>query len=100
MTDSSASPFSLRDFCSGLYDVLDRADVYQDGDSLVECAVGGGPALTLVETALELRMNPRTRRGIADLKQAGRVVGLSNGYCALCLLHSSSSAACWCWQSR
>ena len=61
MTDSSASPFSLRDFCSGLYDVLDRADMYQDGDSLVECAMGGGPALTLVEMALELRMNPRTR---------------------------------------
>ena len=69
MTDSSASPFSLRDFCSGLYDVLDRADMYQDGGSLVECAMGGGPALTLVEMALELRMNPRTRRGIADLKQ-------------------------------
>ena len=69
MTDSSASPLSLRDFCSGLYDVLDRADMYQDGDSLVECAMGGGPALTLVEMALELRMNPRTRRGIADLQQ-------------------------------
>ena len=69
MLDSSASPFSLRDFCSGLYDVLDRADMYQDGDSLLECAMGGGPALTLVEMALELRMTPRTRRGIADLKQ-------------------------------
>ena len=42
MTDSNVSPFSLRDFCSGLYDVLDRADMYQDGDSLVECAMGGG----------------------------------------------------------
>ena len=69
MTDSSAYPFSLRDFCSGLYDVLDRADMYQDGDSLVKCAMGGGPALTLVEMALELPMNPRIRRGIADLKQ-------------------------------
>ena len=69
MTDNIASPFSLRDFCSGLYDLLDRADMYQDGDSLVECAMGVGPALTLVEMALEFRMNPRTRRGIADLKQ-------------------------------
>ena len=42
MTYSSASPFSLRDFCSGFYDVLDRADMYQDGDSLVECTMGGG----------------------------------------------------------
>ena len=41
MTDSGTSPFSLRDLCSGLYDVLDRADMYQDGDSLVECALGG-----------------------------------------------------------
>ena len=40
MTDSGAPPFSLRDLCSGLYDVLDRADMYQDGDSLVECAFG------------------------------------------------------------
>ena len=69
MTDSTASPFRLRDFCSGLYDVLHRADMYQDGDSLVECPMGGGPALTLVEMALELCMNPRTRRSIADLKQ-------------------------------
>ena len=61
MTDSSASPFSLRDSCLGLYDVLDRADMYQDEDSLVECALGGGPALTLVEMALDLRLNPRTR---------------------------------------
>ena len=68
MIDNSASPFSLRDFCSELYDVLDRADMHQDGDSLVGCAMGGGPALTLVEMALELRMNPRTRRSIADLK--------------------------------
>ena len=30
--------------------------------------MGGGRALTLVEMALELRMNPRTRRSIADLK--------------------------------
>ena len=42
MTESSASPFSLRDFCLGLYDVLDWADMYQDGDSLVECAMGRG----------------------------------------------------------
>ena len=32
MTDSSASPFSLPDLCSALYDVVDRADMYQDGD--------------------------------------------------------------------
>ena len=69
MTDSSASPFSLRDLCSGLYDFPDRADMYQDGDSLVECALGGGPALTLVEMALELRLNPRARRSVAELKQ-------------------------------
>ena len=68
MTDSSASPFSLRDFCSGLYDV-------QDGDSLVERAMGGGPALTLVEMALDLRMNPQTRRSIADLKHDWRSRG-------------------------
>ena len=43
--------------------------MYQDGDSLVECALGRGPALTLVEMALELRVNPRTRRSIAELKQ-------------------------------
>ena len=69
MTDSSASPFSLRDFCSGLYDVVDRAGMYQDGYSLVQCAMGRGPALTLVEMALELRVTPRTRRSIAELKQ-------------------------------
>ena len=69
MPDSSASPFSVRDLCSGLYDVLDRADMYQDGDSLVECALGGGPALTLLEMALELRLNSRIRRSIAELKQ-------------------------------
>ena len=69
MTNSTASPFSLRDLCSGLYDFLDRANMYQDGDSLVECALGGGPALTLVEMAPTLRLNPRTRRSIAELKQ-------------------------------
>ena len=66
MTDNSASPFTLRDLCSGWYE---RADMYQDGDSLVECALEGGPAVTLVEMALELRLNPRTRRSIAELKQ-------------------------------
>ena len=69
MTDSSASPFNLRDFWLGLYDVEDRVDMYQDGDSLVECVMEGGRALTLVEMALELRMNPRARGSIADLKQ-------------------------------
>ena len=69
MTDSTASPFSLRDLCSGLYDVLDRADMYQDRDSLVECALREGLALTLVEMALELRLNPRTRGSFAELKQ-------------------------------
>ena len=69
MTDNSASPFSLRDICLGLYDVVDRGELYQDGDPLVECALGGGPALPFVEVALELRLNPRTRRSIADLKQ-------------------------------
>ena len=69
MTDNSAPPFSLRDLSSGLYDVLDRVDMYQDGDSLVGCALGGGPPLTLVEMALELRLNPRTRRSIAELNQ-------------------------------
>ena len=49
MTDSRASPFSLRDFCSGLYDVLDRSDMYQDGDSVVECAMGGGAEARLAE---------------------------------------------------
>ena len=44
MSDSSASPFSLRDLSSGLYDVVDQADMYQDEDSLVECALGRGPA--------------------------------------------------------
>ena len=43
--------------------------MYQDGDSLVECALGGGPALSFVEMALELRRNPQTRRSIAELKQ-------------------------------
>ena len=69
MIDSSASPFRLRDSCSGLYYVLDRAGMYQDGDPLVECALGGGPALTLVEMALELRLNTRTRRSIAEPKR-------------------------------
>ena len=46
----------------------DRANMYQDRDSLVECALGGGPALILVEMALELRLNPRTRRSTTDLK--------------------------------
>ena len=68
MTDNKASPFSLRDICSGLYSVVDRGELYQDGHSLVECALGGGPALLFVEVALELRLNPRTRRSIADLK--------------------------------
>ena len=69
MTDNSAPPFSLRDICSGLHDVVDRGELYQAGDSLVECALGGGPALPFVEVALELRLNPRTRRSIADVKQ-------------------------------
>ena len=43
MTDSSGSQFSLRHLCSGPYDVPDRADMYQDGESLVKCALGGGP---------------------------------------------------------
>ena len=68
MADSSASPFNLRALCSGLYDVLDRADMYQERDSLLECALGGGLALSLVEMALQLRLNPRTRRSIAELK--------------------------------
>ena len=69
MTDNSASPFSLPDICSGWYDVVDRGELYQDGDSFVECALGGGPALPFVEVPLELLLNPRTRRSIADLKQ-------------------------------
>ena len=36
MTDNSASPFSLQDICSGLYDVVDPGELYQDGDSMVE----------------------------------------------------------------
>ena len=62
VTNSRVSPFSLRVFCLGLYDVLDRAGMYQDGDSLVECGLEGGPALTFVNIALELRPNPRRRR--------------------------------------
>ena len=69
MIDNIASPFSLRDICSGSYDVADRGELYQDGDSLVECALAGGPALPFVEVALELCLNPRTRRSIADLRQ-------------------------------
>ena len=69
MTDISASPFSLRDLCSGLHDVLHRADMYEDGDSLVECTLGGGPALTLVEISLKLRLNPGTRQSIVELKE-------------------------------
>ena len=69
MIDNSASPFSLRDICSGLYDIVDRGELYQDGDSFVECALGGGLALPFVEVALESRLNHGTRRSIADLKQ-------------------------------
>ena len=69
LMDNSASPFSLQGLCSGLYGVLERAGMYQDGDSVVECALGGGSALTLVEMALELRLNPRPIRSIAELKQ-------------------------------
>ena len=67
--DSETISHSLRDLCSWLYDILDRGDMYQDGDSLVECALRGGLALTLVEMALELRLNRRTRQSIAELKQ-------------------------------
>ena len=59
MIDNSASPFSLRDICSRLYDVVDRGKLYQDGDSLAECVVGGGPALPFVEVTLDLRLNPQ-----------------------------------------
>ena len=69
MTDNSASPFTLRHICSGLYDVVDLGQLYQDGDSWVECALGGGPGLPFVVVAVELRLNTRTRRSIADLKQ-------------------------------
>ena len=41
----------------------------QDGDSLVECGLGGGPALTLGQMAVVLRLNPPIRRSIAELKQ-------------------------------
>ena len=58
MTDNNASPFNLRDICSGLYDVVDWGEVYQDRDSLMECALGEGPALPFVEVALELCLNP------------------------------------------
>ena len=69
MTGNSASPFRLREIWSGLYDVVDRGELYQDGDSLVECALGGVVAFPFLEVAPELRLNPRTRRSIADLKQ-------------------------------
>ena len=69
MADNSASPFILRDICSGLYDVVDRGELYQDGEAVVECALGGVLGLPFTEIALELRLNPRASRSIADLKQ-------------------------------
>ena len=69
MTDIGASPLSLRHLSSGLYDILVRAHMYQDGGLTGGLRSRGEPALTLVEMALELRLNRPKRRSIAELKQ-------------------------------